>query len=316
MSSKTRLNVHLYVTPICNLHCKHCYYDAWPVDGLPERLLTIQEMALIITSLCDNYAAAFDVEGGEFFLREDIAELFDAVPSHYWSSITVTTNGTVKIAVDPKHLLNLDEFRISLEGHTDELQKDIRGIGLDPVMETCHTLRSNGIPVTLRITLHRKNYKYLAEMVSYFASIGFSRFSLYEFQPAGRGLSQDHEYSLTESEMAEALKEMYMISLDNRLSVLKLSLSSKRVPLVLAYQGELTAHGYQILDISGIPSLTINYNGDLGVCPWRLADGDPIGTLREGEEFCADIAKYLDTGRLDHVCNHCSAIRILYQAQA
>ena len=313
MSDKKRLNVHLYVTPICNLKCKHCYYDAWPPGSVVDRLLTIREMSFIITTLCDGYEAAFDTEGGEFFWREDIPTLFGAVPSHYWNNVTITTNGTVEIKVAHRHLRHLDDLRVSVEGHTDELQRDIRGISLEPVLNTCKSLHSSGIPITLRITLHKKNYEHLLEMVDCFVDLGITRFSLYEFQPVGRGRFYKHEYGLKSAEIEDVLRLLCSGSITDGLKTLKLSLGTKRIPLVVKYKPELISRGYKVVDLSGIPSLTINYNGDLGICPWNVGS-NLIGVFREGS-FVSDVAKYLQTGRLNHECNHCSSIRVAYEAR-
>lgn len=311
MLNKKRLNVHLYVTPFCNLQCKHCYYNAKSVkNNITDVFLTIEDMSFILTSLCDHYAAAFDIEGGEFFLRKDIAKLFQAVPLNYWKNMTITTNGTVKIGVDHKYLQHLDEFRISIEGHTDDLQQDIRDIGLKPILKTCEKLRENDIPITLRITLHKKNYKYIIDIINYFINLGFTRFSLYEFQAAGRGSIYEHEYSLKPIEMEEVLRLLCMNSFDNRIKMLKLNLGVKRVPMVMAFQQKLAAYGYEIIDVSGVASLTVDYNGTLGVCPWNVAQ-EKIGMFRK-ETFISDISRYLETGILAHNCNYCSAIKILY----
>ena len=311
MLERQRLNVHLYVTPFCNLQCRHCYYGAMPPDSMSDRLLTIQEMSHVITSLCDNYAAALDVEGGEFFLREDINCLFESVPDDYWRNVTITTNGTLKVDIDPKYLLLLDEFRVSVEGHTDELQQDIRGISLAPILETCASLRSSGVPITLRITVNKKNYMLLPEMLDRFRGLGFTRFSLYEFQPAGRGCIHADEYGLSIDDLETLLRLLCSCGLHDGIEVLKLSLSARRIHLVKAQQQQLTSLSYKILDLSGVPSLTVNYNGDLGVCPWVIGP-EKIGTYRKAS-FVSDLAGFFDVGILEHVCDFCSAIRILYQ---
>ncbi|MCA9731950.1 MAG: radical SAM protein [Deferribacteres bacterium] len=311
MANKKRLNVHLYVTPLCNLACKHCYYNAKSREIFSGRLLTILEMKEIVTILSDSYAAAFDVEGGEFFLRPDIDELFEVVPSHYWNNITITTNGTVNVGIDPKHLRCLDEFRISVEGHTDELQHDIRGINLSPVLETCLHLHSNRVPVTLRITLHKKNYKYLPEMIEKFIALGFTKFSMYEFQPVGQGYSYRNEYSLNQLEIEKIFNLLLSFTNYEKIELLKLSLSRKRIPIVTTYRSKFVRIGYNVADLSGISSLTINYNGEIGICPWNVGD-DVIGLFYK-DDFKTDISKYVERGLFNHFCDYCSAIRIIYQ---
>jgi MoaA/NifB/PqqE/SkfB family radical SAM enzyme len=306
------MNVHVYVTPNCNLRCKHCYYDALPLDSVPSDMLEIRELAFIITSLCDNYDTAFDVEGGEFFTRKGIADLFGLVPTECWRHVTITTNGSVEIGLDYDYLRSLDEFRVSVEGHTTALQEEIRGISLEPVLATCAVLRSNRVPITLRITIHKKNYGFLQDMLWYFTGLGFQRFSLYEFQATGRGVGHQSQYGLDEGEVEHVITALCSAALPRDLTTFKLSLSRRRVATVLSHKEELQRSGYSVLDVSGVPSLTVDYNGSLGVCPWNIRS-TRIGTFQESS-FDVDIRRYLKAGILDHTCDFCSAIRILYQS--
>jgi MoaA/NifB/PqqE/SkfB family radical SAM enzyme len=308
MPAKRRLYVHLYVIPICNLKCIHCYYDALPLRASVDDLLTIEQMSQVIRCLCDTYDAAFDVEGGEFFLRKDISGLFDALAPNYLRYITITTNGVAKINVDPTLLSCLDEFRVSVEGHTDQLQRDIRGIKLTPVLRTCTQLMNQGVPVTLRLTLHRKNYQYVQEMLDYFIGLGFSRFSLYEYQASGRGSDYAAQYALDSSAFEYVLHQLCKGTVAEKTDVFKLSLSVRRIPIIMAFQEELREKGYEVVDLSGSASLTVEYNGVLGVCPWNVVN-ENIGQFRS-ESFLPDIQTMMDVGKLDHVCQHCSAIRV------
>ncbi len=309
MLTKRRLFVHIYVTPICNLKCKHCYYDAKPANSNIEHKLTISNIANIIISLCEQYDAFFDVEGGEFFLRDDVSKLFDILPPNYWGRITITTNGITKITIKSDVILKLDEFRISVEGHTDQLERELRGIDLKPVLKTCTELRSVGIPFVLRITLHKKNFQYLAEMLRWFINQGFDKFSLYEFQATGRGLQYESEYALDESELAKALTELYTYPLVKDTKLIKISLSARRVSLVHSIRKELEQNGYEIIDLSGAASLTVNYDGSLGICPWKVGI-ESIG-LYDPRKFISDVQQLVKQGNLDHLCNHCSTVRIM-----
>lgn len=311
MLDKKRLNIHLYVTQACNLRCKHCYY-ACQTNDTPYRLLTIRELSQIIMSLCDAYNADFEIEGGELFLRDDISTLFEVVPASYWSNVTITTNGTVDIKVDYRYLRHLGDLRVSVEGHTDELQQEIRGVTLAPVLDTCSSLRSNGVLVTLRITLHRKNYKQLYEIIDAFANLGFTSLSIFEFQSVGRGRFYEKEYVLENIDLDNVLRLLCSNPIPAGIETLKLSLSAKRIPFVTTYWERLVARGFEIVDLSGVPSLTVNCNGDIGVCPWDVGR-EKIGALQIGE-LCCDVAEYIGAGCLDHVCDYCSAISLLYRA--
>jgi MoaA/NifB/PqqE/SkfB family radical SAM enzyme len=312
MERRQKLNVHLYVTPICNLACKHCYYDAWPSSKMPERLLTIDQMVRIIESLCADYDASFDIEGGEFFLRKDINTLFDALPARYLRHITLTTNGTIKIKADPERLRLLEEFRVSVEGHTDALQKDLRGIPLSRVLRICSDLMSKSVPVTLRITLHKKNYEQLHEMIYFFTQRGFTSFSLYEYQSSGRGSDYIDEYQLTDEEFRTVLDKLCLVSLPEEVRTFKLSLPRHRIDVLAQYRERLEPQGFDLVDLTGAASLTIDYNGDLGTCPWGITSQKVCQLTDEqiSGDFAKNILRQLGGSLSSHVCEYCSAIRL------
>lgn len=294
---KKRLNVHLYVTPICNLKCMHCYYEAKDMDFSIDRLLSFDDLKFIIISLIDNYDAYFDIEGGELYLRKNIATLFNSLKKKYLERLTITTNGTIDFDYHEKYLKHLSEFRISFEGDSDILQKDIRGITLAKPLNSALNLLNSGVEPTIRITLHKKNYNHLNRMIEYFYNYGFKKFSFYEFQESGRGVN-NHNYSLSEKELIEILKAISLIN--NDISY-KFNFSNKRVNIVKSYP-------YNTRDISHIPSLTINYNGKIGICPWQI-DKDVFSVFNI-YNFNQMIKEKMKLNYLTHDCNHCSYIRI------
>ena len=70
--SKLRLDVHLYVTPRCNLSCPHCYYDAFDRKQHPNNLISLEDISALLTGLCNRFDADISLEGGEPFLRAGI----------------------------------------------------------------------------------------------------------------------------------------------------------------------------------------------------------------------------------------------------
>jgi len=309
--SENKLNAHVYVTPVCNLRCIHCYYDAKSIKHYPNSFLTIQEIQQVICILSENFNVSFDVEGGEFFLRDNICNLLELLPTKYLKNITITTNGTVEVVCNPRPLLRLDEFRVSVEGHTDELQQAIRGISLEPVLNTCSDLMIKGIPIVLRITIHKQNYLLFSEMLKDFCNLGFTKFSFYEFQNSGRGRWSASEFELSEHEFAIFIERLNLHPIPNEISLLKLSFSERRIPVIASYKTLLTSKGYDIVDLSDIPSLTVDYNGNLGTCPWKIYS-DPIGKYHK-DSFLSDVETLIKNGTLTHKCDHCSAIRILFK---
>ena len=309
---KKRLNVHLYVTPLCNLKCNHCYYDAWAIKDNFPHLLSVDEITHIITSLSDNFSVAFDVEGGEFFIRKDIYNIFKSVDPKYWKNVTITTNGTIPIIEGITCLQNLDEFRVSIEGHKDELQQELRGTNIAPIVRTCLQVQEFGVTPTLRITLTKKNYDQINDMLDYFLNLGLRRFSFYEFQPVGRGRQFEQLYALSAQNVEQILISLPSSPSFSEIDVLKFSFNTKRVSLLDTYKNMLKQKGFEMTDIWDVPSLTIDYDGALGICPWNIR-GENLG-LYQGVSFVEDVKNLLEKGMLNHTCDYCSAVRIIYKS--
>ena len=71
---------------------------------------------------------------------------------------------------------------------------------------------------------------------------------------------------------------------------------------------QLEQNGYEIIDISGAPSLAVNYDGSLRICPWDVG-AESIGRYNPNK-FISEVQEFVDQGRLDHLCNYCSTVRV------
>ncbi len=309
---KTRLNAHLYVTPACNLNCPHCYYNARLSLTTPPDALAISTMLEIIETACELYDARFDIEGGEMFLRRGIGELFAALTTNVRQRLTITTNGMARVTIAPEILRELEEVRVSVEGHTDDLQRDLRGIGLAPVLRTAESIMRAGVPVTLRITLHKRNHALVGEMLESFVARGFSHFSLYEFQSSGRGTALAKSYSLDDTDVERVLDQLAALPEVSHATTIKYSLSRCRALIVESHRLRLEAHGFMVVDVSGVASITCDYDGSLGVCPWNIG-GLRIGSVQPNG-FRSELRRLMQANALSHKCDHCSAVRVVRSA--
>lgn len=309
-TAKQPLNVHLYLTPNCNLSCRHCYYRAWPANRRAKRLLTPREIGSVITEISDCWDADFHVEGGEIFLRQDLPEIIESISGHYWGAVTLTTNATVPITLSPAQLRLFGNLRISAESHRDSLHRDIRGVSLRPILRTCEELAAHGTPYEVRMTVVRENVDELPEMVRFFAELGAARLSLYEFQALGRGTTEAARYSLDEADVVRLLHVLTAIDPLN-LERLTLSLPPRRSATVNGY-GSALASSYEIVQLWPTPSLTINPDGAIGVSPWRAtADGlgDRFAHIDE-TDLAVAIAARLSDGTLYQLCSNCTAVQL------
>lgn len=311
---RSPLDVHLYVTPLCNLHCIHCYYDAKRLGEPTGELLSTTDLALIVQVLTKRYNADIHMEGGEVFLRPDLEAVMDLVPDPCWGAVTVTTGGVAHIALSADRLKKFGDVRVSVEGHTEAAQRMIRGVGLERILATCERLRSDDVAVTMRITLHRMNADRVPEMLHFFLDRGCTRFSLFEMQPVGRGRALDGLF-LRESDVERVLNDLASAPPDPRMRSLKINLPSGRAPLVDGRGEGLVRRGYEIRHAAGSPSLTINSDGAMGVSAWSItanAVSDQIATF-DRQNLAGQLEALMRRGVLTRPCPFTSGVSIRYR---
>ncbi len=304
------LNVHCYLTPLCNLSCEHCYYQAWPASRPEKQPLNAREVGLIVSTICDRWDADFHIEGGEVFLRSDLPEIIDSIPGHYWGAVTLTTNATLPITLSVAQLRLIGNLRISAESHRDPIYRNIRGVSLQPVIRTCEKLATEGVPYEIRMTVLKENIEDLPEAVRFFAELGAARLSLYEFQPLGRGTRNQTRYRLDDQDVVRLLHVLTTID-PLALPRMTLSLPPRRSATVTRCYHAMADY-YEITHLGAIPSLTINYDGALGVSPWHAtADGlaDQFAHLTD-VDLAAEVAARLSDRTLYRLCPNCTAIQL------
>lgn len=311
---KEKLDVHLYVTPQCHLACTHCYYDAWSLDRAPEDLLTIEEIASVLETLSREYDVDVHLEGGEAFLRVNLGELFPLVSRETWRKVTITTSGSLRIDVPPSDLRQLGCLRISVEGHTDELQRRVRGVPLAPVLKTCAKLADAEVPYTLRITLFEHSVSLFSEMVRFYLDSGCSRFSFFECQPVGRAESAAELAAPSPDQFRVLLQDVGEVCRGKELETLRLSFPPSRSNEIDQARPALELAGVEVATIASIPNLTVNSNGDLGVSPWRVTasrTADCFGNLRD-VDLSTELRRRMGEGLLVQPCSHTSAYAISF----
>jgi len=295
---RKRLNVHLYVTPICNLKRKHCYYEAKDMKYNLDDILSIEELKYIIVNLVDNYDVYFDIEGGELFLRDDIEKLFLSLDDKYLNRITITTNGTINFDTTQFYLKKLDEFRISFESDNNNIQKQIRGIGLEGPLKLAKDLLKNRIEPTIRVTIHKFNFNDIINLIDFYKNMGFKKFSFYEFQTIGYGI-ENQELALNDNDF------ILLIDTINHLNFTDIDIKFSFSKVRQQYKNKIT--NLNIIDFGNVDSLTIDYNGDIGVCPWQKDRFDKFNM----NSFNKLIKEKINNDLLSHECNYCSAFRII-----
>jgi Fe-coproporphyrin III synthase len=181
-----RLNVRTHLTlalPIvlyaptsrCNSRCVSC--DWWRSDG--ARDLRREEVAALSRELPELGTKLVVFTGGEPLVREDVFELADlfraqGVVLHLLTSGLALERHAAAIAA------RFSAVTISLDGHTPELYRSVRGVdGLEAVERGVRRLKelAPALPVRARSTLHKRNFRALPALIDKANAMGLAQVS-------------------------------------------------------------------------------------------------------------------------------------------
>ncbi|HYY09812.1 MAG TPA: radical SAM protein [Kineosporiaceae bacterium] len=294
------LDVHLYVTPRCNLTCPHCYYDALDRGRPPDNLLPLDTIATVLNGLCARFEADISLEGGEPFMRAGLGAMLAELPAETLRCITITTNGTVRLAAPPEVLRRLGGLRVSIDGHTDELQRELRGVELAPVLRTCALMNELGLEFTARMTLWRRNIDELPAIYDWAVANSLTRLSFFEYQSSGRGVGQELLYGCAASQVTRLLDRLVDHPPPTPIRLVTLNLAERRVGEVLDRRDDFAQAGVLVEELPDTPNCTINFDGTVGISPWKVTSkGAPDVFTTVGEpDFLGVVERAADQGRL------------------
>jgi MoaA/NifB/PqqE/SkfB family radical SAM enzyme len=309
------LDVHLYVTPRCNLTCPHCYYDALERGRPPENLMPLDTIATVLNGLSANFEADISLEGGEPFMRAGLGTMLATLPPETLRCITITTNGTVRLAAPPEVLRQLGGLRVSIDGHTDELQQELRGVDLAPVLRTCGTMDKLGLPFVARMTLWRRNIDELPAIYDWAVANSLTRLSFFEYQPSGRGLGQDLLYGCAGRQVTRFLDRLVEQPPPEPIRLVTVNLAERRVDEVSARRDDLAQAGVLVKELPDTPNCTVNFDGDVGISPWKVTShGAPDVFTTVGEpDFLGIVERAAEQGRLQDSSECLSRVQLRYE---
>ena len=155
---KTPKSMDIDITDRCNLRCKYCSHFSSAGDvgkDLPtEEWLTFFEelgrCAVMDVTLC----------GGEPFIREDLKELIGGIVRNRMR-FKILSNGTLitdEMAAFIASTKRCDSVQVSIDGSVPITHDACRGRGsFRKAMNGIKHLQRYNLPVTVRVTIHRKN---------------------------------------------------------------------------------------------------------------------------------------------------------------
>lgn len=164
--------VTLYLSERCNSRCVSC--DYWRHGTKDMSLETVQQMLPELAALSTRVVL---LSGGEPLLNPQWREIAVLLKSRDLS-LWLLTSG-LSLAKHARHAADLFEsITVSLDGTTPETYAAIRGVdAFTKVCEGVRTVVTARVPVSLRVTLQRANYRELARFVALARELGASQVS-------------------------------------------------------------------------------------------------------------------------------------------
>jgi len=170
------LPILLYApTSRCNSRCTSC--DYWRTDGATD--LRRNEVEAMCRELPGLRTKLVVFTGGEPLVRDDVFDLADLFRAQ-GVTLHLLTSG---LALERHAQAVADRFAavtISLDGHTPELYREVRGVdGLEAVERGVRRLKGirPDLPIRARSTLHRRNFRALSDLIDKAESMGLDQIS-------------------------------------------------------------------------------------------------------------------------------------------
>ena len=309
---KSPLSVHVFATSRCNQDCRHCFIKA-ASDSSKEYDLPAESILRAINELSESIPhVEFELEGGEILLHPQFLEIMNGLREDLLPQVTVTTN-----AVNPFPLNEIQmtgragplRLRVSAEGHTQKVHGLLRSNSLAEVFGRVKLCANSGANIVIRTTLHSGNVQYMKEMIATFAATGANELQFLEFQTCGRGgLPENHWLAPNDKWFETAVHTFATEAIPHGIQRMSLSLSKRHKALLERLEHVLALSKCKTISRSEA-SLTLNWDGSLGYCPWR-----PFKTVLLPywpDDLTSFVSRLLQNGGLLHDCDFCSAVTVI-----
>jgi MoaA/NifB/PqqE/SkfB family radical SAM enzyme len=164
--------VTLYLSERCNSRCVTC--DYWR-HGTKDA--TLESVERLLPSLAALRTRAVLLSGGEPLLNPQWAEIAALLKSR-GLALWLLTSG-LSLAKHARRAAGLfDSITVSLDGTCAATYAAIRGVdAFDKVCEGIRAVAAAGIPVSVRVTLQRANYRELPRFVTLARELGAAQVS-------------------------------------------------------------------------------------------------------------------------------------------
>jgi radical SAM protein with 4Fe4S-binding SPASM domain len=262
--NRTLLSVTFEITARCNNDCVHCYINLPADDSVAiEKELSTEEIKTLVDESVSMGALWLLLTGGEPLLRDDFIEIYRYIKQKgllvsLFTNATLISTGHIKLfkKYPPRSI------EVTIYGVTDPTYEKVTGKKyLSAAMKGVDRLVSASIPVTLKATILRSNFKELGKIADYCRSLSASPF---RFDPFLH-LRIDRNAAKNKTILSERLTPAEIIELEKSDKVRGAAIGKKCSELDSNFIGSEKTD--QIFHCQvGLNSCCIGYDGTFKLC--------------------------------------------------
>lgn len=204
----TPRTLELVITNECNQRCKYCSH--FSTTGSSENDLDTGEWLRFLEELSSCAVMDVSIGGGEPFMRDDIEEIINGIASRRMR-FSILSNGTVITNREARFVASTGRcncVQVSIDGSHKEAHDVFRGAGtFEKAVSGARSLQRYGVPMSVRSTIHRHNYKDLANTAKFmFEDLGLNSFSTNSVAYLGLCRENSDQLQLSVDEYSETME--------------------------------------------------------------------------------------------------------------
>jgi len=284
---RTPRSVDVEITSRCNLRCRYCYYFDNP--AVDYRELPTDEWLQFFDELGQCAVLSVSLAGGEPFIRKDLPTLLQGVVRNRMR-FNILSNGTLiddEIAAFIATTDRCDHVQVSVDGSAPETHDSCRGRGsFAGAIRGIRTLQRHGVPVTVRVTIHRHNVHDLENIARLLLEdLGLASFSTNAAGYLGSCRQNAAEVLLTTRDRQMAMETLLRLSekYDGRVSAMAGPLAEAR-------------HWRRMEEARGQEALPFPNGGRLTSCG---GPGSKIAVRADGVIIPCTMVAHMELGRIN-----------------
>jgi len=211
---RTPKSMDLEITTRCNLRCEYCSHFTSAGDvGLD---LPKEEWLRFFEELNRCAVMEVNLSGGEPLLRKELKDLIEGIIRNRMR-FSILSNGTLiseETAAFLASTRRCNHVQGSIDGAVPATHDSFRGEGsFLKAIAGIQNLLKHKVPVTVRVTIHRKNVRDLEAIAAYLLEdMGLPGFSTNAASPMGLCLGDTGRIQLTVEEQTLAMEKMLTLT--------------------------------------------------------------------------------------------------------